>query len=325
MNRIDKPKMTSNALVDKLRDEKGVTFKYVTEDNAERYLAQVNNYLRTAAYRKNYQKYLNGASKGKYIDLDFAYLQELSTLDMHLRNLITKMCIDIEHDLKVLLLENLENDAGEDGYLIVDNFLSNNPYIVGKIEAASASPFTGNLINKYFIVQREYNAQKGKKENKIVAFDCPAWVLMELLSFGDFIHFYEYYYDIKGNMPVGISMINLVKSLRNGCAHNNCIIADLNPGSSTAPAEIYRIIKTMLDIHKNQRQKKLSCRVVLEFVCMLCVYDMVVSEKVKKHRIKELKQLFDVRIKEKKGFFKKNQLITSTFDFVYKVIKNLFG
>lgn len=325
MNRTDKPKMTSKALVDKLRDEKGVSFKYVTEDNAEKYLAQVNNYLRTAAYRKNYQKYRNGVSKGKYIDLDFAYLQELSTVDMHLRNLITKMCIDIEHDLKVLLLENLENDVNEGGYLIVDNFLNNNPYIVGKIEAASASPFTGNLIDKYFTVQRVYNAQKGKKENKIVAFDCPAWVLMELLSFGDFIHFYQYYYSIKGGMPVGISMINLVKSLRNGCAHNNCIIADLNPGSSTAPAELYRIIKTMPDINKNQRQKKLSCRAVLEFVCMLCVYDMVVSEKVKKHRIKELKQLFDVRIKEKRGFFKKNQLITSTFDFVYKVIKNLFG
>lgn len=120
-------------------------------------------------------------------------------------------------------------------------------------------------------------------------------------------------------------MINLVKSLRNGCAHNNCIIADLNPGSSTAPAAIYRIIKKMPDINKNQRQKKLSCRAVLEFVSMLCVYDMVVSEKVKKHRINELKQLFDVRIREKKGFFQKNQLITSTFDFVYKVIKNLFG
>jgi len=325
MGRIDKPKMTSKALVAKLRDEKGVSFKYVTEDKAEKYLAKVNNYLRTAAYRKNYQKYQNGASKGKYIDLDFAYLQELSTVDMHLRNLVTKMCIDIEHDLKVLLLENLENDISEDGYLLVDNFLDSNPYIVGKIEAASSSPFTGNLVNKYFTVQRVYNALKGKKENKIVAFDCPAWVLMELLSFGDFIHFYEYYYGIKGGMPVGKSMINLVKSLRNGCAHNNCIIADLNAGTSTAPAEIYRIIKNMPDINKNQRQKKLSCRVVLEFVCMLCVYDMIVSEKVKRHRIKELKQLFDVRIKEKKDFFKKNQLITSTYEFVYKVIKNLFG
>ena len=52
MNRTDKPKMTSKALVDKLRDEKGVSFKYVTEDNAEKYLAQINNYLRTASYCK---------------------------------------------------------------------------------------------------------------------------------------------------------------------------------------------------------------------------------------------------------------------------------
>ena len=325
MNRVDKPKMTSKALVDKLRNEKGVSFKYVTEEEAEKYLAQVNNYLRTAAYRKNYQKYLKGPLKGKYIDLDFAYLQELSTVDMHLRNLVTKMCIDIEHDLKVSLLENLESDVGEDGYGIVDIFLNNNPYIVDKIEAASASPFTGNLINKYFTVQRVYNSQKGKMENKIVAFDCPAWVLMELLSFGDFIHFYKYYYGLKGSMPVDISMINLVKSLRNGCAHNNCIIADLNPGSSTAPAAISRKIKAMSDINQNQRQKKLSCRAVLEFVSMLCVYDMVVSEKVKNHRVGELKHLFNNRIKEKKGFFEKNQLITSTFDFTNKVIKNLFG
>ena len=41
MNRTDKPKMTSKALVDKLRDEKGVSFKYVTEDNAEKYLGAV--------------------------------------------------------------------------------------------------------------------------------------------------------------------------------------------------------------------------------------------------------------------------------------------
>lgn len=65
--------------------------------------------------------------------------------------------------------------------------------------------------------------------------DCPAWVLMELLTFGDFICFYEYYYATKGQLPISTCLINFVKSLRNGCAHNNCIIADLNPGASKAP------------------------------------------------------------------------------------------
>ncbi len=324
MNKISKPKMTSKDLVNKLRDEKGVTFKYIAEEEAEKYLSQVNNYLRTASYRKNYQKYQNGAMKGKYIDLDFAYLQELSTIDMHLRNLIMRMCIDIEHDLKVLLLENLEKDDKEDGYGIVDNFLKNNPYIVSKIEAASASPFTEKLIKKYFSLQCVMDGN-GKRKNRIDNFDCPVWVLMELLSFGDFIRFYQYYYDIKGDMPIDISMINLVKSLRNGCAHNNCIIADLNAGNSKPPLAIIKRISDMSDINKNQRKKKLSCRVVLEFVSMLCVYDMIVSEQVKKHQVEKMKILFSDRLKRHKSFFEKNQLIISTYDFVYKIIKNLYG
>lgn len=232
MNKIDKPKQTSKELIKMLKIDKGVTFKYTSEEKAEKYLEDVNNYLRTASYRKNYQKYQNGKELvGKYIDLDFAYLQELSTIDMHLRNLITKMCIDIEHDLKVILLKHLESNVLEDGYTIVESFLTANPYIVGKIEAASASPFTGNLIKKYFNVQRVFNPKKNKKENKIFGFDCPVWVLMELLTFGDYIHFYEYYYGIYGTQPISTAMINLVKSFRNGCAHNNCIIADLNPGT----------------------------------------------------------------------------------------------
>lgn len=326
MNRIDKPKRTSRELVEMLKNEKGVTFKYTSEDKAKKYLEDVNNYLRTASYRKNYQKYQNGKSlKGKYIDLDFAYLQELSTIDMHLRNIVTKMCIDIEHDLKVILLKNLETNNQEDGYTIVDKFLTSNPYIVGKIEAASASPFTGDLIQKYFTVRRMYNQQRDKKENRITEFDCPVWVLMELLSFGDFIHFYEYYYSIYGTQPISTQMINLVKSLRNGCAHNNCIIADLNTGKSRAPAEINRLINLIPEIKQNQKKKKLSCRSILEFVCMLYVYDIVVSEKVKRNRIIELKTLFYDRIPEKSAFFKKNELICSSYGFVCKIILYLFG
>lgn len=234
------------------------------------------------------------------------------------------MCIDIEHDLKVALLRDLEGNAAEDGYAIVDSFLSINPFIVHKIEAASSSPFTGNLINKYFDVQKVFINQRNKYENEIVGFDCPVWVLMELLTFGDFIRFYEYYYATRGSQPISTAMINLVKSLRNGCAHNNCIIADLNPGGSIPPSEISRNIKTMPDINKNQRQKKLSCRVILEFVCMLHVYKQVVSVRVRNKRITELKELFAGRIIENNTFFKQNQLIMSSYDFVKKVIDNLF-
>ena len=72
-NKIDKPKQAAPQLIES------------TEEKAAEYLTDKNNYLRTAAYRKNYQKYNNGSNIGKYIDLDFSYLQELSTIDMHFR------------------------------------------------------------------------------------------------------------------------------------------------------------------------------------------------------------------------------------------------
>lgn len=120
-NKTDKPKQTAPQLIEKMKN-KGITFKYITEEKAAEYLVNKNNYLRTAAYRKNYQKYHNGSNKGKYISLDFSFLQELSTIDMHFRFLITKMCLDIEHDLKVQMLKDIETDSTTDGYEIVNIF-----------------------------------------------------------------------------------------------------------------------------------------------------------------------------------------------------------
>ena len=323
-NKEEKPKQTAVQLVKKMKN-KGITFRYITEAEAADYFTDRNNYMRTAAYRKNYQKYNNGTQKGKYIGLDFSYLQELSTIDMHFRFLVSKMCLDIEHDLKVRMLKDIENDSTTDGYDIVKDFLRANNYIIEKLEATSASPFTSDLIHKYFTIQRIYNSQKGKKENKITAFDdCPVWVLMEMLTFGDFIKLYEFYYLSRPYSKIPFPVINLVKSLRNGAAHNNCILADLAHGTSRAPGVISRAVKKVPDINANQRQKKLSCRPMLEFVALLYTYNLAVSEKVKYHRTQELKKLFFERMPEKKAFFHGNDLIKSNYDFCCKVIRAFF-
>ena len=88
-----------------LRDEKGIQFNIMSEEQAVEYFSQRNNYLRTAPYRKNYPKHIAGPNEGKYINLEFAYLTELSTLDFYLREILLEMCIDVEHDLKVSTVE----------------------------------------------------------------------------------------------------------------------------------------------------------------------------------------------------------------------------
>lgn len=161
-----KPVLTSAQLIQKMKDEKGISFCIVSEKQAEKYLFNVNNFLRTASYRKNYQKYQKGYNTGKYIDLDFAYLKELSTIDMHFRMEVIHLCIDIEHDLKVKILQEVET-ANIDGYSVVRDFLTRNEKIVKKIAANCTSPFTCNLIQKYFTIEEEIDSITNKKVNKI--------------------------------------------------------------------------------------------------------------------------------------------------------------
>ncbi len=150
MDKASKPKKTTLELVKMLRDEKGVTFNIICEDDAIEYFKNINNYLRTASYRKNYPKHQSGNNRGKYINLDFAYLAELSSLDMHIRRLAFAMCIDIEHAIKTRLITAIENNPDEDGYNIVNVLFYEYNSILKSVEEKASSTFTGELIKNYF-------------------------------------------------------------------------------------------------------------------------------------------------------------------------------
>lgn len=326
-NRIQKPKKTAHELIEMLRDEKGVTFELMSEAGAENYLSYKNNYLRTASYRKNYDKHSTGDCEGKYINLDFAYLTELSTLDMYLRSHILPMCIDVEHAMKVKIVSAIEANPSEDGYSICDEFLDKYPHIRESIEEKADSIFTGELIDKYFNLCYVYKIVdvdgNSNVRTRIQSYDCPVWVLVEIIGFNSLIKFIQFYNSKYPNsVPLDSNILNPIRSLRNACAHNNCLLNNMRPCNTQPSAKISSFVAGISTVAKEERKKKLTCRPLFEFTCLMYLYKNVVCESVQERRFKELKKFTDERLFEHYDYFSSNQIISTSLAYIKKVVDN---
>ena len=72
--------LNTDEMIDHMK-EKGIKFNIISEDEAKKFLKESNYYMKLASYRTNYSKYGdNSKKKGQYINLEFAYLKELSTI-----------------------------------------------------------------------------------------------------------------------------------------------------------------------------------------------------------------------------------------------------
>lgn len=61
--------------------------------------------------------------EGKFIDLDFAYISDLSIIDYRNRTVLFKIIIDIEHYLKIRILKTIEDVPEEYRYNIVNQYM----------------------------------------------------------------------------------------------------------------------------------------------------------------------------------------------------------
>lgn len=325
-NKADKPKQSSHALVYKMRDEKGIRFDLMNEEAAEKYLLDINNYLRTASYRVNYPKHSNGINQGKYINLDFEYLRELSAIDLQVRHAALQMCLDVEHGLKVKILKAIETDHDEDGYSIVKDFLDKNQHMLKGIAGTSGSPFTKDLMYNYLTFQDVAipNAP-GKTRRIITGYDeCPVWVLFEFITFGDFVQFYEFYCKRKQLKGLSIQTLNTVKSLRNGCAHNNCILANLKAGRTSPSTEITKKVSTLNNITSSQAKKKLSVRPLFELACLLHAYKYAMSDNDDRKSLNSLAVVLYERAMLHKDYYESNETIASAHSFAIKLLEGVF-
>lgn len=302
------PKLSIDEQLQHLINDHGITFNLKGENAAKTFLSSNNYYHKLKAYSKNFSVYNNPKHEkyGKFCDLDFEYLVELSTLDMYLRKHIMEITLNIEHFLKVQLIYDITNNKDEDAYNIVDKFTSS-------ISEDKRREISNKLKNYYY-----------ERYNKHSLLETPAWEIVEALSFGDFIMFYELYYTLYPNNDNLKNSLKPVQWLRNAAAHNNCIINDLNSPSDSnfeINKKITKFISEIEGISESARAKKLANRSMHDFVVMLYVFNTIVkSEKVRAHTMNSLKRFIDERMVLHKDYFVKNALLQSNYIFLKKVV-----
>lgn len=318
MNSILFPKQKKS--VDEILDHmesKGITFNIISRDSAKYFLQHNNYYFKLAAYRANYVKGQRGPKTGKYLNLDFAYLKELSTIDMHLRYLILQMCLDIEHHVKIMLIRDIENNPKENGYHIVDCFDPTKEKRV-KILKHAKNSYSYDLIYKY-----------GDFLNY------PVWALCEVIDFGTLCFLYKQYkeeYPERTNLPKH-SLLNPIRNLRNAAAHSNCLIYKLRVPKNLKSSQkritisdINKIIAAAPTINRSMRSQYLNILPIHDFAVLLYWYSSYVESKALLHQRKlELYKLFLHRMKEHANYFETNQYIQNAFLFCTRLVIHFFG
>lgn len=301
---MKRAKLNLDEQVSHMRDDKGIQFSIVSEDAARLFLRSNNYYFKIKSFAKNYDKYATGSNKGKYIALEFAYLQDLSILDMHLRKFIIKASLDLEHFLKVKLLNDVRENPSEDGYEIVQEWLLKYPRVLKDLSFKKNNNMCSELIQKY-----EHNLA--------------IWNIVEVLSFGDFAKLYDCYYSKYPDKRSMHNLIHPVKCVRNAAAHNNCLLNSLRKPYklNRKTKELGNYVASIKEIPKALRNKMMRNPVIHDFVCLLFVFDGIVSsEMVKMHTMMELYELISNRFLRNAAYYKDSIEITESYRFIKFVV-----
>ncbi len=284
-------------------EQRGIGFNLVSKDEALEFLKNNNYYKKLSSYKKNYLYAPDKEGRRKYQNLEFAYLQELSKIDVRLRYLIIQMCLDIEHAVKVWIINECIKRE-DNGYTMSLAFLERYPDIKNHIHDHADSPYCKELISCH---QHRY----------------PIWILLEVISFGDLCRFYKYINDLDRKKRDS-DIIFKVRSLRNAAAHSHCLIRDLHKSDAIAEPCVTQFISSISEITPSARGTKLSNHFICDFVSTLYFYNFIIKSKASKQRIyEEITDLFNNRMLRNKSYFVNNNLIKTSYSFTQKIVDKI--
>lgn len=305
---ITKPKLSIDEQIEHLK-AKGVLFSVMNERDAKDYLARNNNYFKLTAYRKNYDKHPDGENKGKYINLEFAYLVDIAVIDMLLRYQLVHMALDIEHHTKLKLLRKMD-EYNEDGYQMVRDYISLLPEDQRKnfdseINRNKENVYCGNIIHKY---DGEY----------------PIWAFVEIIPFGRLVSFYKFCAErfSENNMKNDYFRLLTCKEIRNASAHSNCILNDLRARTAkhSTNADVTKELMTIPDMNKMFRKNRMSNARIQQIITLFYMHKTIVeSNGIKENESLGLRKVMQ-RVDKHCDYYETNPVIKGTFNF----LKGLF-
>ena len=315
-----RPMMKISEMVPYLK-EKNIKFDIVSEESAEKYLRDNNNYFNVTAYKHNFERYfIDGEFVDKFIDLDFAYLKDMAIIDHRVRLVLFKIIIDIEHYLKIRILNLIENIDEEDGYRIVNMYLEkdfNDEKFPRKLHSSIFKKVGSEYYNKIF---SKYDIDKNKKLENI-----PVWEFLEIITFGELVNFYEFFakeYDLRKESK-NVFILREVGKLRNAVAHNSCVLCDLDKKDNQFAPD-YKILDFLnkCGISKDTRDNKLSNSRIRQITYTLYMFnEIVTSDGVKRNVVEDINKLFFDRIILHKEYYNNNELLKSIYSYFEKIIK----
>ena len=307
-----KLKLTIPEQIGHMKNEKGIKFNIINEEEAKTFLSESTYYFKLKAFMKNFEKYHTEDKKDQYVNLEFALLQELSILDSLFRKLILKTTMDIEHFLKVKLLYDFSRNEKEDGYNIVKECLYR---LQSKVMVReNNSPYSKEIMNKY-------------KDNYAI------WNIIEVMTFGQFVHLFQYYYNQYPDSSLTenkvLKMLFNVNKLRNAAAHNNCVLNRFGNEINYKKCEkhkanysINKILSQYDEFKLKNKNRYLDVPIIGDFACVLHVFNNVVtSKKTAIHTYDEFGEFFDERLVSKADLFSSHNNIKMAFNYLYNIYK----
>ncbi|TQR53633.1 hypothetical protein DMC01_11000 [Campylobacter troglodytis] len=257
-----------------------------------------------------------------YQNLDFAYLVDLSTIDMHFGRFVLRLTLDIEHILRTKLIADF-SVTSEDGYSIIAEFLNSQ-------NGAETKSFLEKRIEKIKQNQQksiEIHSPSDLILQKYGIDDLAIWNIVEIVQFGSLVQLCKFFYGKYPNeefKKVKDSIFN-VSSLRNSAAHNSCLLANLNSIIKKPQRQTIDYLCNHIEKYKRAEcEYMLKNRTINDFITSLVVFDKLChSIPMKQAFYKDFLKFLKTRAIKHKKFYDSNTILTEKYHFVRIIIANI--